>query len=131
MTEALLAQGATVTFGGDAVPEVTNFDLGQDTDDLEVTSHDSPNSTREYIAGLITPSEIPMAVNWNWTDHNSLFAIMGDSTAVDTLAFTLTDGSDITVQAYVKAIQIHSPATGAALTADITWRTTGPLSGGS
>jgi len=131
MTQALLAQGAVVTFSGDAVPEVTNFDFGQGAEDLDVTSHDSPNSTREFIAALITPDEIPMAVNWNWTDHNSLFAIIGDSSAVDTLAWELTDGANLSVQAYVKSIQVHVPATGAALTADIVWRTTGAIVYGS
>lgn len=132
MTSAVLAQGATITFGGTPVPEVTNLDMGYDSEQLEVTSHDSPNSAREYIAGLITPQEVTFTVNYTDADHGFLTATIGDSSSPDTLSVTGNDGGTISVDGWVKGCVVHYPATGAAQTADITIQTTGPMSfGGS
>ena len=128
MTDAKLAQGWVIEFGGTPIPEVTTADFGQDTDEVEVTSHDSPNGAREYIAGLKTPQTVPMTVNWAITDHGFLFDILGDSTAVDTITGQEPDASETySVDAWLKSLVIHAPATGEVETADLVWRTTGSL----
>lgn len=128
MTDAKLAQGWTVTFGSDAIPEITDFNLGQTVAEVDVTSHDSAGRTREFVPGLIDPQEISMTVNWAIADHGFLFDIQGDESATDTLTLVEPDASETyTIDAWVKGITIHAPATGAAETADIVFRTTGVL----
>lgn len=127
MTDAKLAQGYSIAFGGTPIPEVTNFDLGDTTAEVDVTSHDSVNRTREFIAGLREPNEITMTVNWEITDHGFLWDQKGDSDSVATLSFEEPDASETYyVGAWVKGITLHGPATGEASTADIVFRTTGP-----
>lgn len=127
MTSALLAQGAQVSWGNDSIDEVTNFDFGETTDQLEVTNHDSPSSTREYIAGLITPAEVTFTVNWVAASHQSIIEQKGQSDSPASLVVTLADGTTFTVDAWVSGYTTHNDATGAVLSADIVFRTTGPV----
>lgn len=128
MTDAALAQGFTIEFDSTPVPEVTNFDLGYSVTEVDVTSHDSPDSTREYVPGLKEPQEVTLTVNWNITDHGFLFDIIGDKTAEAVLSFEEPDASETyNVNAWVKGCTIHGPATGEVKTADIVFRTTGAL----
>src|ERR1043166_5757585 len=127
MTNAQLAQGAIVEFGGTPIPEVTTLDMPSTTAEVDVTSHDSPGRTREFISGLIDPGGIPMTVNWNIADHGFLYDIKGDSSAVDTLTVEEADSSETySVQAWLRDLNIHEPATGEARTADLVFGTSGP-----
>lgn len=127
-TDAKLAQGWAIEFDSVPVPEVTNFDLGYTVTEVDVTSHDSADSTREFIPGLKEPQEITLTVNWNITDHGALFDIIGDATAVAVLTFAEPDASETySVSAWVKGCTIHGPAGGEVETADIVFRTTGAL----
>jgi len=131
MPNQVLAQGTYVSFGGTPVPNVISIDWGQDTDQLEVTNHDSLNGTREYIGGLKTPTEVPMTVHYDGASHAFLTSIQGDATQSDTLAITTPDGSTDTMEAWVKNVQKHAPSTGEALTADLSFQITGPVTFGS
>lgn len=128
MTDAKLAQGWTIEFDGDPIPEVTNFDLGFSVTEVDVTSHDSADSFREFIAGLKEPQEITFTVNWGIVDHGFLFDIVGDIASVATLTLEEPDASETySVEAWVKGVNIHGPASGEAETGDIVFRTTGPF----
>lgn len=131
MTSAQLAQGMTISWGGNSIDEVTNFTLAYSVDQVEVTNHDSAGRAREYIAGLFTPSELTFSVNYVASSHGPIIAQAGDDTAVDTLTVTLPDGSDtFSVDAWVKGYSMPGSATGEALTMDITFQTTGPVTNG-
>lgn len=129
MTVAQLGQGTSITFGGSTVAEATNASFALDVDQVDVTSHDSPSRTREYIAGLIgTSNAVPVEVNWS-TDFDTYFAIQGDITAAQTLSFTTPDASGTySVSAWVKGIELRMPAAGEALTGTITFQPSGAWS---
>lgn len=128
MTNAQLAQGMTISWGAAPIAEVTNFALAYSVDQVEVTNHDSPGRAREYIAGLFTPSEVTFTVNYVAGSHGVIIDAAGDSSAVDTLLIDIPDLSDsFSVDAWVKGFNMPGPATGEALTMDITFQTTGPV----
>ena len=127
-TQAQLAQGMTITWGGGAIAEVVNFSLGSSVDQVEVTNHDSVGRAREYIAGLFTPGETTFTVNYNATFHGELVDSAGFSEIIKVLSVTLPDASDtFEVNAWVKGFTLPGPATGEALTMDIIFQTTGPV----
>lgn len=131
MTTAVLGQGTDVTWGSH-IDEVTSVTFSLTTPKVDVTSHDSAGRTREFIAGLIEGSEVPVAVNWVPASHDSFIPLVGDTTATDSLVITTEDGSGVyTVDAYVSAVDAAFPATGEAQTGTITFQTTGPWNGGS
>jgi len=130
---AKIGQGWTIDFGAltGSLEGVGTFEFGAVAPRVDVTSHSSTGGTREYIAGLLDPTEITTPVYWdmNDADHVELYVIQGDSTQSDTLTFTEPDASaSYTATAYVAGIVIHADATGAAEVADIHWQTTGPFS---
>jgi predicted secreted protein len=128
-TQAQLAQGMTIQWGSfGAIAEVTNFSLGSTVDQVEVTNHDSVGRAREYIAGLFTPGETTFTVNYNATFHGELVDRAGFSELVDVLTVALPDNSDtFQVNAWVKGFTLPGPATGEALTMDVIFQTTGPV----
>lgn len=129
MTEAILAQGWTITYGGDAVDEVTTFDLGVTSARVEVTNHDSLGGTREYIAGLLDPAQITFTAN-HVPSHSAFEALVGDSSNPESLVMTSPGGFVYTTDAYVSGFTVHAPATGEAETVDLEFTTTGVLSAG-
>lgn len=131
MTSAILAQGFQVSWGS-AIAEVTNFTLAYSVDQLEVTNHDSTGGAREYIAGLFTPSEVTCTVNYIPSSHDSIIVNAGDSSTTNTLTIATPDSSNtFSVTAWVKGYSLPGPATGEAMTMDITFQTTGPVTTGS
>jgi predicted secreted protein len=127
-----LAQGATITWGGSPVIDVSNLDFGADTQQVDVTSHDSADSTREFIAGLREPQEVPMTVFYDPSEHVTLADAQGDSSLTATLDVNDADGEPIgNVQAWVKSVIVHLPSDGSAQTADIVFQTTGPVDWGA
>lgn len=131
MTQAILAQGFDVDWAGH-IDEVTNFSLNYSVDQVEVTNHDSTGNAREYIAGLFTPSEVTVSVNFIPASHDAILANAGDSTTVNSLTFTTPDSSAaFSVDAWVKGYTLPGPATGEAMLLDIIFQTTGPVVIGS
>jgi predicted secreted protein len=129
---AKLAQGADISWGGTPVTLVQNLDFGADADQVDVTSHDSQNRTREFIAGLISPQEVSMSVYWDPSEHISLADAQGDSSLTATLDVNDADGEPIgNVQAWVKSVIVHLPADGSPQTADVVFQTTGTVDWGA
>lgn len=127
MTDAVLAQGATISFDGSPVAEVTNYDLGISADETDVTSHDSPDRFREFIPALKDPGEFPITVNWVADVHEPYFTGVGDTENEGALIVTLPNAAAVySCTAWIKSLTIHGPADGAAQTADIVFRVTGP-----
>ena len=63
-----------------AVAEVTNIGLLDiDVDDLDVSSHDSPNQWREFIGGMIDGGELSMDINYDPALHGTLFSAIGET----------------------------------------------------
>jgi len=126
MTEAMLAQGWDVTWGGSPIDEITTFDLGVTTARLDVTNHDSPGGFREFIAGLFEPQEITFTAN-HVDSHYSIEQAQGDSDNPQSLVMTSPTGAVYTVDAWVSGFTVHAPATGEAETVDLVFSTTGAL----
>jgi predicted secreted protein len=131
MTSADLAQGYDVDWGGH-IAEATNFSFAFTADQVDVTNHDSADRTREFIAGLISPSECTITVNYIPSSHDAIIANAGDSSTVETLALTrpAADGG-FSMDAWVKGYSKNGSATGDADTLDITFQITGPISTGA
>jgi hypothetical protein len=71
MTEATIGYGTRIRVGVGAGPTWTTLQHVGDVewpmaeaDEHEVTAMDSPNRTKEYIAGLIDNGEITIPLNW-------------------------------------------------------------------
>jgi hypothetical protein len=131
MTQAELAQGYAIDWGG-AIDEVTNFSFSYQSDQVDVTSHDSPDRTREFIAGLITPSECTLTCNYVPGSHDSVIANAGDSTTTNTLSFTrpAADGG-FSMTAWVKGFSKNGSATGEVDSIDIVFQVTSAITAGS
>lgn len=127
-TQADIAQGYTIDFGTTHIVEATNFDLGYTVDELDVTSHDSINRTREFIPALITPQEVSVTCNYVPVDHDPFIALIGDVSATDTLTFVPPSNvGGFQVDAWVKGFTKSAASDGSVDGITITFRTTGPV----
>jgi hypothetical protein len=93
------------------IGELTDFSLPQDeVDDVEVTHYQSPNKTREYIAGLITPGDSEFTINWipgNATDV--LVRGLKVSGARRNHRVSFPNGVKVTFPAYIKGVSPTAP----------------------
>lgn len=82
--------------------EVTNIDLGTDEIELiDVTHMDSPNNTREYIAGLKDGGEVTLTLNYD--PSNATDVLLRDLQTAGTTVnhrVTFNDGSPATTLTY-------------------------------
>lgn len=80
-------------------------------DDVEVTSMDSPNRTKEFIAGMIDMGEVSIEMNYEADSATDtlLTAIQGSGETVE-LRFTLNGmAQPVTYAAYCKTYGITAP----------------------
>jgi len=117
-SNAILGFGTKYLIGSDASPsvltellEVTDVVFPNlQGDDVEVTHHQSPDRTREYIAGLIEPGECSVTVNWipgNATDvRTQELHISGENKQH---RITLTNGVTWTFNGIVKGREPSTP----------------------
>lgn len=89
------------------VQEVYEIDgVGYETDEVEVTSHDSENRTREFVGTLKDAGEIAISA-WVKDQDNfiALEALGASSERVD-WSMTLPNGMTIIFKAYVKTFEM-------------------------
>jgi predicted secreted protein len=95
-----------------AVPYVGSFNFNPPgtTDDVDVTTHDSPGNLREYINGLSDTSElsIPLVYAANNAVHKFLIAMSG-STPVDNQIILPTVNTTYAFAANLKGFDIEAP----------------------
>lgn len=64
-TSAKKVYGTIFSRGGTAIAEITDLnDVGPDADMLDVTSLDSADGHREFIAGLVNSGEFTIGINF-------------------------------------------------------------------
>ena len=72
-----------------ALTEIGEFGVGEG-DDIDVTSHDSPDGYREFIRGLVDAGEISFTGQWNAAASQQL-PISGAATGITTGPTTSLD----------------------------------------
>jgi predicted secreted protein len=82
MTSAVSAKGTVLIWNYHKILEQVNLSgVSQSADVLDVSNHDSANSFREYIAGLIDGGELSLDGNFIVSDTNGQIALHTDMQA--------------------------------------------------
>jgi hypothetical protein len=97
VTSAIAAFGVTLTRDTHAIAEITNLSAPElSLDTLDVTSHDSPNKFREYIATVLDGGEVTLEGNFLAGDTNGQVALLSDMLAKTKQAFVMTFPTEVT-----------------------------------
>lgn len=132
-TVSIPTLGTTIKINGTPIGQIQDISgpaLSTDTD--EVTNHDSPDYTEEFIATIKRTGEIsfPVVFDPDSTGHAALFAAWEDRTK-DAYVMTYPDetgatdaGASWAFSAYCTGFSMSAPVTGH-LSADVTLRVTG------
>lgn len=94
MTSAISAFGAKVNWNSHDIAEVISISgPGESVDSLDVTSHDSTDEFKEFIAGLRDGGEVSFEANFKSTDTDGQIALHTDMQAgtARTCQITLPD----------------------------------------
>jgi predicted secreted protein len=79
MTSAISAFGAKVNWNSHDIAEVISISgPGESVDSLDVTSHDSANEFKEFIAGLRDGGEVSFEANFKSSDSDGQIALHTD-----------------------------------------------------
>ena len=119
-SNALLGFGVVYEIGDDALDPPTDWieeaEVNQITPpntqaaDVEVTHMQSPNRTREYIAGLIEPGDASFGINWIPNDTTGqLMLSLKTSGERRSHRITWPNGVTWTFRAYVKGFEPSTP----------------------
>ena len=133
MTSALSGFGTQLKIGTVKIAEVLDISgpsLGMDT--IEVTSHDSVDGWKEYIAGLLDAGEVSFEINYvptATTHKNASGGLLYLLTTRAKQSFTLVfpDATSWTFDAFVTAFEPSAPVQdklGASITLKITGKPT-------
>jgi hypothetical protein len=120
---AIVGFGTVAEVGDIKGPELTR-------DDIDATTHDSPDDFEESIAGLKKSGNVTFKINWNPSDPThggtgSLWDLYGTGVETD---FTITSprGDELAFAATVQGIGPDFPVNGL-IAADITLKVTGEV----
>lgn len=110
------AFGIGITYDAVDVKELTNVTFGLGTaDEIDISNHDSPDSTEEWVAGIIRCDTVDIEGNFVPTDTGqaALITALQARTKAE-LIITLVDSGNATFtgDAYVKSFRLTSPVTG-------------------
>ena len=98
-----------------AIPSLLDFelDLGE-TEEIDVTTHDSTGDTREFVNGFKNPADmtIPIVFDADDTVHQYLQAAHGGAAEDFVLTLPNTGAATYTFSALVKGFSIASPVDG-------------------
>jgi predicted secreted protein len=96
-TEAIAAYGVTLTRDGNAIAMITNIDPPEITrETIDVTSHGSSDTYREYIAGLKDGGEMSIEGNFKAGDTDGQIALLTDLENGTLQSFVMTFPTAIT-----------------------------------
>ena len=116
VSSGFAAFGTGITYGGTEVKELTNiaWDIGT-VDDVDITNHDSPDTTEEFVPGIIRVGEITLDGNFVPTDTGQaalITALQARTSAA--VVITCSDGGAATFTgvAYVKSFRPSAPVDG-------------------
>lgn len=137
-TAAVHARGTKIAYGDGASPEVFT-DVAEALDisapsptrgEIEVTNHDSPSLTKEFIADDVDPGSMSFDVNFlSATAATSQTQVQTDFDAgtVKNWRIRFTNNRQWIFPAYVNEFTAAAPATGSQLKATIGLRLTGTI----
>jgi predicted secreted protein len=118
MTSAISAYGAKVNWNSNDIAEVISISgPGESVDSLDVTSHDSANEFREFLAGLRDGGEVSFEANFVSSDTDGQIALHTDFQAGTsrTCQVTLPDSlGNISGTAICTAYEFSFPVDGPA-----------------
>jgi len=113
MSNAVAAFGTKFSWNTHEVAELTNIEGPTQTmDTIDVTSHDSADAFKEFIAGLRDGGDISIEGNFIHGDTNGQIAMMSDFQAVTKRAWTITGPSShpsIAGNGYITALNFTFP----------------------
>ncbi len=130
MTElARKTHGTKLKRGDEYVAKILNIDPPElSRDDIDVTSHDSPDGTREFIPGLKNGGEVAIEGHLIPTDDTQtglLAAIDIDDPEAWTIEFPTVPKLYINFQGYVKSFKVGDAPVDGAMTFSATIKVTG------
>jgi hypothetical protein len=125
--------GTTISINGTPIGQIQDISgpqLSTDTD--EITNHDSPDHTEEFIATIKRTGEIsfPLVFDPDNSGHSALFTACDDRTLDDYIMTypdetgTSGDGASWDFAAYCTGFEMSAPVDGH-LAAEVTLRVTG------
>lgn len=110
------AFGTGITIGGTEVKELTTiaWDMGT-VDDVDITNHDSPDSTEEFVPGIIRVGYIDIEGNFVPTDPGQqalITNLQARTSAAIVITCADTGAATFSGTAYVKSLRPTAPVEG-------------------
>lgn len=100
MTSAISAFGATITWNGNDIAEMTTIGVPKTTvDTIDVTNNDSTDGYREFLAGLHNGGTFSITGNFIAGDTDGQIALQTDMAAGTTREIVITKSSGFTFTA--------------------------------
>jgi len=135
MTAAIIAQNTLLKMadsGGSVfttVAEVDDINGPTDTFDIiEATSHDSPNSRKEFIAGLLDGGELSFDIHFVPTNQTHIdLQSVHDNRQTRNWQLIFPDSSTFAFAGLIPGFEVQAPADGELLTASVTIKVTGNI----
>jgi hypothetical protein len=111
------AYGTALTWVGNPVVELDNIDItGSNGDEIDITNHDSPDTYKEYVLGLLDGGTLTCTGNFVPSDTTGQYAMILDHYSRTSRAWviTYTDGGAATLggNGYVKSFRVTAPVAG-------------------
>ena len=124
MADGISGYGTTLSGATTGViGNIRSLSLGGITaDDIEVTTNDSTNSWKEFIAGLKDAGDLTLDLIYEKVDTNTILNALGSTVEVWTI--TLPDDSVFTISGYINNLGVEMPM-GDAITSSMTLKLTG------
>ena len=109
---ATWGQGGQLALGTTTVTQLTNIvPPGFDSDDIDVSTHDSLDGFREFIKGMTDAGEIEIEGNFLYSNYSVCYALMMTRTlqSVTVVLPTLPSNTKFACDGYVKSLSCEDP----------------------
>lgn len=113
MSDAVAAIGATITIDGTAIGEVRDISGPEfSTDEVDVTSHDSPGFGEEVLPTIKRWGSISFPMNLVAGDAGqAALATAWAARSIDNYVVTLTNGASFTFTGFVSSFGVNAAVT--------------------
>lgn len=100
----------TVASGLTSIAQITSISLPEvSCDDIDVTSMDSTDDAKEFVAGLIDSGSLGLELSYEKSNYSNLLGAVRIS---DTYTLTFKDGSTLVFTGYLKSVGGDMPVDG-------------------
>ncbi len=110
--QATWGQGGQLALGSTTVTQLTNIvPPGFDSDDIDVSTHDSLDGFREFIKGMTDAGEIEIEGNFLYSNYSTCYELMMTRTlqSVTVVLPTLPSNTIFSCSGYVKSLGCEDP----------------------